>query len=476
MLESVPRYDADRIDAGGGRAVVVGGSMGGLLAARVLADAFEDVVVIERDELPDGPVPRRGVPQDSHPHVLQEAGRATLEDLFPGFGEELISSGALMVDGATDVRFYAAGGFLADAPNRLPMYCASRPLFEETTRRYVVDRDGVSLREGHHFVEYRSDVDESTVDGVVVRDAGEDEETIEADLVVDATGRTSRTPAWLEAHGYRSPPTDEVHVDVAYSTATLERPESDRRSILMLPEAPRTRGAAVFPIEGGRWLLTLLGLHGDHPPTDPGEFADFASSLPTPEFGTIVDDHAMVGDEVHHYPFPTEVRHRYDAMSRFPDGLVVVGDAVASFNPFYGQGMSVAALEALALHHVLGAGTGDDLPQRFFGRVAGIVDDAWTLAVGADFQFSDTTGPKPPGTDLVNRYLARLNRKAHADEDLAEAFARVVSMEKRPTSLFRPGVAWRVLRPTWLDGEPSSPAPTTADGEDVSREREATPS
>lgn len=474
MLESVPRYDADRISPVGDRAVVVGGSMAGLLAARVLADAFEEVVVIERDELPDGPVPRRGVPQGRHPHVLQEAGRSTLEDLFPGFGEDLLSAGGLLVDSATEFQFYMEGDFLAEAPTRLPMYCASRPLFEETTRRRLAAFDGVAVRGSCQFVEYDVDDDASAVQGVVVRNEDDVEETIGAQLVADATGRTSRTPAWLEDNGFRSPPTDEVYVDVAYSTAVFERPEDERRSLMMLPDPPRTRGAALFPVEGGRWLFTLFGVHGDHPPTTIGDFADFAASLPTPEFGTLVDEHGPVSEEVHCYPFPTEVRHRYEDLDRFPSGLVVIGDAVASFNPFYGQGISVAALEALQLHHVLAAGR-VDLARRFFERAEGVVDDAWTLAVGADFAFAETTGPKPRGTDLVNRYLARLTRKAHSDGALAEAFARVITMERRPASLFRPGIAWRVLRPTALDDELTDSA-KTGGPVDGSREGDATAS
>lgn len=446
MLASVPRYDADRVSSDGGRAVVIGGGMAGLMTARVLADAFEEVLVVERDDLPDEPVARRGVPQATHPHVLQEAGRATLEDLFPGYGEALLSTGGLLIDVATDAKFYAAGDFLADAPTRLPMYCASRPLFELTARRRLAAHEGVSIRGNCQFLAYDLDAGGSTVTGLSVRTEDGPTETIDSDLVVDATGRTSRTPAWLEDNGYRSPPTDEVHIDVAYSTVTLDRPPGDRRAIIMPPESPRTRGAVAFPIEDGRWLLTLFGIHGDHPPQDPAAFGPFVSRLPVDEFENLLEAHPLVSERVHHYPFPTEVRHRYERLDRFPDGLVVVGDAIASFNPFYGQGMSVAALEALALHHVLAAGV-DDLATRLFERAAGIVDDAWRIAVGADFEFPQTTGPKPSGVGLVNRYLARLNRRAHTDGTLAEAFARVLSMERRPTSLFRPKVLWRVLGP-----------------------------
>lgn len=444
-LATVPRYGPARIAESGGRAVVVGASMAGLLAARVLTDRFETVTIVEKDSLPADPVARKGVPQARHVHTMHEAGRTTLEDLFPGFSEELIGAGALLLDLSTDFKFYDEGDFLADGPTHLPFYCASRPLFEQITRRRVAHLDGVTIREQCQFVDYLVD-DASTVGGVTVRE-GDAEEDLTAELVVDATGRSSRTPSWLENHGYPSPSTDEVHIDLAYSTALLERPTDDRRALLSMFDPPRTRAAAVFPIENERWMMTLAGIHGDHPPTDPEGFADYAASLPVPEFEQLVDEHELVSGDIHHYPFPTTVRHHYEELDRFPDGLVVLGDAIASFNPIYGQGMSVAALEAVQLHHTLAAGGRDDLGARFFERSARVVDDAWNLAVGSDFQFSRTSGPKPRGTDLLNRYLSRLTRKAHANGRLAEAFWRVIMMEKPPTSLFRPGVLWRVLKP-----------------------------
>lgn len=446
-LATVPRYDGDRVSESRGRAVVVGASMAGLLAARVLADAFEEVCVVDRDPLPDDSVARHGVPQARHVHVLQEAGRATLEDLFPGYGEDLLSAGALMVDAAGDLQFYDEGDFLARGPTRIPMYCASRPLFEQITRRRVAALDGVTVRGNCQFTEYLHDDGDTTVEGVAVREADSEPEELAAELVVDATGRTSRTPTWLEDHGYPSPATDEVHVDLAYSTVLLERPADDRRAYVALPNPPRTRGGAVLPVENG-WLMTLAGVHGDHPPTNVEDFADFAASLPIPQFAELLDARETVSEDAHHYPFPSTIRRRYEDLDRFPRGLVVIGDAIASFNPLYGQGMSVAALEALQLHHALAAGGREDLAPRFFGRVEQVVDDAWNLAVGADFQFPQTTGPKPLGAGLLNSYLSRLIRKAHTDGVLSEAFARVIIMEKRPTSLFRPGVLWRVLKPT----------------------------
>ncbi|WP_222912750.1 FAD-dependent monooxygenase [Natrinema sp. SYSU A 869] len=445
-LATVPPYDPDQITEKRGHAVVVGASMAGLLATRVLIDRFETVTLIEKDSLPDEAVLRPGIPQARHIHVMQKAGQVTLETLFPGYSDEVTEAGGLVLDLASDVKLYQVGDFLANGPTRIPQYTASRPVFEQVTQRRVAELDGVTIQDECHFRDYLVDDQGSTVEGVTVQTA-DGEREINAELVVDATGRTSRTPAWLENNGCPAPPHDEVSIDLAYSTVLLERPANDRRAFLVLPHAPRTRGAAVFPIENRRWLLTLGGMHGDHPPTDPEGFLEYAASLPVADISRLLDEHAVVSEDISYYPIPSSVRHRYEDLDQFPEGLVVIGDAIASFNPIYGQGMSVAALEAVQLHHTLTMDDHGDLAPRFFERAARVVDDAWSVAVGSDFQFSQTAGPKPFGTNLVNRYVARLHRKAHTDGSLADAFNRVIILETRPTSLFRPSVMWRVLKP-----------------------------
>jgi 2-polyprenyl-6-methoxyphenol hydroxylase-like FAD-dependent oxidoreductase len=446
-LATVPRYQGDQTAEIGEHAVVVGGSMAGLFAARVLNDGFEKVTVIDRDQLPDTPSTRDGVPQGPQPHVLLEAGRATLEDLFPGYGEELISAGGLLVDGASDFKYFDEGDYVADGPRRQLMYFASRPLIEFILRRRVAGLDGVRVRSGCHFIDYLVESPATTVDGVVIRSDGTDQEQIRADLVVDATGRTSRTPKWLEERGYEPPGLDEVHIDLVYSSILIERPPDDRRVVYVPLSPPRTRGGAAFPMEGDRWLVNLHGMHGDHPPTDIDDYSEFAASLPTSELKRLLDQHPLASKEIEQYPIPSNRRYRYEDLDRFPNNLIVIGDAIASFNPVYAQGMSVAALEALVLHHTLATRSRANLGLRFFDRAEQVIDIAWKMAVGADFGFSQTTGPKPRGTDLFNRYVSRLTRKAHTDGELRHAFYQAIVMERPPTSLLRPGVMWRVLRP-----------------------------
>lgn len=447
-LDSVPAYDQDQLGNVDSHAVVVGASVAGLLTARVLADGFEQVTVIERDELPDEPKARDGAPQARQPHVLQEAGRAIIEDLFPGYGDDLVSEGGLIIDAASDFNFYDEDGYVAHPDTRMPVYAGSRPLLEFLIRRRVSDLDDVTFRPNTRVTDYLTDEDGATVRGVAVRGGDGEDTSIPADLTVDATGRTSRTPTWLDSNGYESPDVAEVTVDLAYSTTTVERDADDRRAFWAPASPPYSRGGGALPIEDDRWQLVMHGVHGDDPPRDAGEFHDFASTLQISELTEILDNHDILSEEINYYPFPSNRRRYYEDLESFPDGLVVVGDAIASYNPIYGQGMSVAALHSLVLHHTLAENGLGNLAIEFFDDVESIVDVAWMMAVGADFQFPETTGPKPRGTGVMGWYLSRLTRKAHTDRDLSERFLRVIMMEKPPTTLFRPGVMWRVLKPT----------------------------
>lgn len=442
-LENISRYDPDRVTARDGHAVVVGASMAGLFAGRVLADAFEQVTVLDRDPLPDERIARRGVPQANHVHALLEPGRVMLEDLFPGYGGEIRDAGGVVMNASKKLDLYQGGDYIAEAEEELPFYCASRPLFEQLTRRHVAEGADVALRGACHVTDFVADDDGRTVTGVRVVDGDGGEETIAADLVVDATGRTSRTPEWLERHGYPTPETENVGVDLAYSTVAVDRPPENERGYLIVPSPPVTRGGTAVPVEGDRWIVTVFGRHGDHPPTDPEGFEEFASSLPAPAISEVLAHHEWDGDEIHRYPFPASKRRYYEDLDRFPDGLLVTGDAVASFNPIYGQGMSAAALDALHLHHALAAGR-ENLATRFFDRAADTLDVVWRITVGSDFEYAETEGKKPAGTDVFNRYLSWVVDAAHEDRYVAEQFTRVLRLESHPTALLAPGILGRV--------------------------------
>ena len=446
-LTTVPRYDSEQLSERPGHAVVIGAGIAGLVVARVLSDAFTDVTVIDRDPLPDEPVTRRGVPQASQIHILWEGGRKTLEELFPGYSEELLAAGGVAIDGQREFYTYNQGNFLASGTEPFPLYAATRPLYEHLLRQRVAELEGVQLRGRCPFVDYVTDDAVTAVEGVRVRDRNGGEDELPADVVVDATGRTSRTPHWLDEHGYTPPPVEEVHIDLAYSATLIERPPDDHRMIGVLSEPPRTRGGAVLPVEDDRWLVNVHGMHGDHPPTDLEGTRAFAASLPVPVISDLLEEYPVVSAESSSYPFPSSRRYRYEDIEEFPDGLLVIGDAIASFNPVYGQGMTVAALEALTLHHALGLDERRHLALEFFDRSTAIVDTAWALAAGADAGYSQTRGDTPRGATVLNWYLNRLLGSAHTDGVLTDAFTRVISMQRPPSSLFHPRILWRVFRP-----------------------------
>jgi hypothetical protein len=307
---------------------------------------------------------------------------------------------------AWDAQFYMEGGFLADGPRRRPVYSATRPLYEYVVRRRVASLRGVGLRPNCHFTDYLVDEPGTTVTGI------------------------------------------EVHVDVAYSTTFVDRPPDDRRSVNVLPSPEQSRGGTFIPVEDDRWGMTLWGMHGDVPPTDPDEFVDFTASLPVPHLERLLEEHAWQTDDIAHYPFPSNLRRRYEDLDRFPEGRVVIGDGIASFNPIYGQGMSVAAFEAVQLHHALASNGVENLGVRFFDRIEETVEGAWNLAVGSDHQFPQTEGPKPRGTAILNWYLSRYFRRAQDNGELWDAFFDVQMMEREPDALLRPDLIWQVLKPT----------------------------
>jgi 2-polyprenyl-6-methoxyphenol hydroxylase-like FAD-dependent oxidoreductase len=423
--------------------------MAGLLAARVLSDSYGQVTVIDRDELPEASMHRRGVPHGRHLHALAARGQQALGELFCGLTAELVADGVPAGDMLADTRLFLSGHRLRQAPTELGLLCASRPVLEGRVRSRVRALPNVRLVDRCDVVGLATTPDRRRVTGarLLRRADGSAEEALGADLVVDATGRGSRTPLWLEALGYPRPPTEQVRVGLGYATRTYRLPPDALGGDLAVlqaatPEHPRA--GALQVLEGDRWMVTLAGILGDHPPTDPVGFLAFARSLRFPDIYQAVRNGEPLDDPVG-FRFPASVRHRYEQLDRFPDGLLVMGDAVASFNPIYGQGMSVAALEALALRRHLAHGTAPR-PRRWFRELARVVEVPWDIAAGGDLVFPGVQGRRTAKVRLVSAYLGRLHAAAAHDADLAGAFLRVAGLVAPPGSLLRPGVAARVLR------------------------------
>lgn len=422
-------------------AIVIGGSMAGLLAARVLSERFEHVMVIERDELEETPTWRRGVPQGRHVHALMPGGARRLERWFPGLRDELVAAGAVLGDWG-EVSWYQAGGYRKEFSSGIEMIMASRPLIEHHVRRRVLALPNVSLRAGTSADGLV--LSRSTVTGVRL----EGGEQLAATLVVDASGRGARSVKWLSELDYDVPETSSIRIDMGYATR-LVRPDSrgPRVPACSIPDAPSLRGGIAFPIEGGEWLVTLGWWHGDRAPSDDAGYLDFARSLPNPRIAEMLETAETVGDVMNH-GMPASQRRHVERLRRVPGGLVLLGDAICSFNPVYGQGMTSAAFQADCLAVVLDrvSGVGPRFVRAYYKRASKAVDTPWQVSAGGDFAFPQTTGPKAPGTDLMNVYLKKVFRASHTSRFVARRVLEVTALLEPPTVLLRPGVVAAVLR------------------------------
>jgi 2-polyprenyl-6-methoxyphenol hydroxylase-like FAD-dependent oxidoreductase len=441
----------------GDHAVVLGASMAGLLTAGVLAQAYARVTVFDRDAMPEIGAHRRGVPQDQHLHFLHPRGRHALDELFPGLSARLIEQGAVTGDVLGNIRWQLSGHQLRQADIRLPGLMASRPFLEGHVRARVSESPNVTLVERTDIVTLTATTDRCRVTGVRVHDAAGGERAVPADLVIDATGRGCRVPVWLSELGYEQAAIDRVDIGLGYASRIYRLPpEALGTDISMLtagtPQNPR--GGALAALEGGRHILTLFGILGDHPPTDPAGFDSFAASLLFPDIAQAIRDAEPLTDPVP-FRFPASVRHRYERLRRFPTGLLVLGDAVCSFNPIYGQGMTAAAVQATALQRLLARGSGPQ-PRQYFRAIARTINTPWDIAVGADLAFPKVPGTRTAKIRLVNSYLPKLHAAATTDITLGRAFVRVLSMMDRPEGLLRPDRVLRVLRPR----RPGTPTPT----------------
>lgn len=430
-------------------AVVIGASMSGLVAARVLSARFDRVTIIDRDSLPDAPENRRGVPQGHHGHGLLASGFATLKELFPRLERDLLADGAVPGDIIGNVRWFQHGYYKAKFASGFNGLLLSRPLLESTLRRHVRDLPNVIVIDKAHVLDLTTDKSRMRVTGIRLQ-RNRRISTMDATLVIDASGRASRSADWLEAVGYQRPETQAVAVNLGYTTRTFKRRPHDLNgdlAAILAPKPPeQTRVGFALAIEGERWMVTLGGWSGDHAPTDPQGYLDFARTLSRPDIYDIIKDAEPLTDAVT-YVFPSNLRRLYHRLRRFPERYLVIGDALCSFNPFYGQGMSVAALEGFALGECLERHPSlERLWRPFFRSTARIIDTPWTIAAGSDFAFRGITGAKPVGADLINGYLNYVHRAASTDRAVCRAFFDVANLLKPATTLFAPSVLTRVAR------------------------------
>ena len=439
----------------GRHAVVLGGSLAGLLAARVLSDHFEKVTLIERDAFTETCETRRGIPQANHVHGLLVRGRQILEDLFPGLQDQMVADGAPVVDMANEIAWFTRAGWGVRFPSDLKVLAFTRPLLDLHVRRRLAGNANVELLDNTDVLRLLPGSTANQLSGVLIcpRNGGSDRrvaKALTADLVVDATGRASRAPRWLSDLGYEPPEEIVIDADLGYSSRLYRIPENfegDWQCAYVQSAPPdRKRGAILFKVEGNRWLVTLTGGGGDHPPSDELGFLDFVRSLPVSTiYDAIRAAEPLTPIKTHR---ATQNRLRRYERARLPENFLLLGDAVCAFNPVYGQGMTAASLGALNLQQCLDerAGSLEGLSHRFQKRLAKLNEAPWLMATGEDFRYRETVGGSAGRmTRFMHRYMDHVIKLSTRSIGVRTVLMRAFNLLVPPTALFRPRVLFRVL-------------------------------
>jgi 2-polyprenyl-6-methoxyphenol hydroxylase-like FAD-dependent oxidoreductase len=437
----------------GRHAVVIGAGIGGLIAARVLSDHFVRVTLVERDALPEAPVPRSWMPQGQHAHVLSHRGQAILEQLFPGLFVGMGASGSVGVDLGSQMRWQHLGVVSTRARSGVTSQFQSRYALEWHVCQQVRSLDNVCVLERAQVTGLRTNCTGEAISGVEIRSLdGSDARSgvLTADLVVDASGRGSQLPRWLEALGYDSPAQTDIGIDFAYASRIYRRPRGLRSDWKVLlchqdPSAGR-RSVHIVPIEDERWIVTAGGRLGSAPPADEAGFLEFLRSVVSADvFAAIRDAEALT--PIVAARFASNQWRHYERLKRFPARLTAIGDALCSINPIYGQGMAICALQAMALDRCIRRSGGllDRAAQRFPSAVARMVELPWMLAACEDFRYPETSGPRPAFAGLLNWYAHKVRRLSATDAQALLDLLAMLHLERHPITLYRPAMICKVL-------------------------------
>ena len=435
-------------------AIVIGGSMSGLLAARILSDHFDTVTVIERDTLPENAEYRSGTPQAHHLHALLAHGQRLMEDMFPGLQQDFDDAGAIRMRWGLDTTTRVASGWIDKFDANIESHVISRITLEWVIRQRIYKIPNIQFMTEQQVNHLLTNDSKTQVVGVHMtsRKTREDQD-LYANLVVDASGRSSKTMAWMEELGYVAPSETVINSYLGYATRWYELPEDtdyDWISLLMQsnPKEGLYRGGGILIVEGNRLVVTVAGMNKDYPPTDEDEFLEFTKSLAEPTIYEVIKDLKPISPIYGYRRTENRLRH-YEKLDRIPQGFIVMGDAVCGFNPIYGQGMTSAAIQANQLSELFNKSgvTGViNNPLSFQKRVAKAVNGAWLMATGEDLRYPGTDGATPNMIDrATQRYMDWMVLVMTHDTILATAFMNAMNLTIHPLQLFHPKYAMRVL-------------------------------
>jgi 2-polyprenyl-6-methoxyphenol hydroxylase-like FAD-dependent oxidoreductase len=428
------------------RVVVIGASLAGLFASAAAAANEADTIILERDVLPTTPQPRKGVPQGRQPHVLLHRGLLSAEELLPGLREDLISSDAVRFDSG-GMPWLGEYGWLPTCWPGLELVSATRPLLEHLVRQRVLSQSAVALHEGARVTGLHRSGQQWQV-------STEDGRSLVADRVIDASGRTSRLPHWLAELGIYVPEPPEIDAHLGYACRLYRatgRPPLET-GVMVTATPAFGRGALALPVENSHWLVIAVGYGEGRPTREPAEFDSFLATLRDPAVADLASRLEPVGD-IAVYRQTSNRRHRFGRVHGWPEGLLVVGDAACAFNPVYGQGITVAALQALQLRD---RWQGRRL-QMLLDRVA---DFCWTVSSGEDLRHPTSEGEQSPGQRVLARWSMELGRQAVAGNRRAyRTFVLTYNLMAQPVTLFHPALFLTAARAAVAGRSAPTPRP-----------------
>jgi 2-polyprenyl-6-methoxyphenol hydroxylase-like FAD-dependent oxidoreductase len=448
-------------------AIVIGGSIAGLWVARVLADHFEQVTIIDRDHFPAAPEARKGAPQGRQLHVLLMRGQQILDQLFPGISAELTADGVSTIRWAEDTRSYGVNGVWSTPFHYgYETMSVSRILLEWHMRRRLLQNPRIHLVEGRQVTALLTDGSHARARGIRMEATGAarastEAETLDADLIIDASGRESRAPEWLKSFGYNAPQETVIDSHIGYATRTYQPPPGVdvpwKALLVQSRNGNVAKSGLIYPIENGRWMIVMVSTNTDLP-SDDEAYLDFARSLPVPNVYDAIKDAAPL-TPIYRYQRTANQRRYYGALAKMPEQFVVMGDAVCAFNPVFGQGMSVSAMEAVRLGEALkhGDDARDGFSTRFQKDIENIISPAWQLATSEDARNLKAGESVGLGTRLLKLYMDHLLGMVATDHQIGRAFFDVMHLLKPPVTLFAPAVARKIFRSMLTTREPLKP-------------------
>lgn len=458
----------------GSHAIVIGGSLTGLMTAKVLTDFFEKVTLVERDHFPtEAPASRKGVPQDKHLHILLTRGRQIMEGIFPGLEADLLDAGAAVLDMSDDVEWLNPYGWGLRFPSGFTAFSFSRYILDWLVYRRLQKIRNVQIIENAYVKGLLTDEEQSNVTGIIIRrrDSGNSQQTffekISADFVVDASGYSSCVSQWLQAIGYNAPEEVAITTSMGYASRLYKIPDNfnaDWKGIYIQAAPPeRTSMGVLYPVEGNQWIVGICAVAPNQPTTDETEFLEALRKLPSPLIYNAVKQ-AKPSTPIGIYRPPGNRWRHFEHLDRQPGRFIVLGDAVCSFTPIYGQGITVAALGIERLQDRLQNSKKEDLghlPVLFQKELAKVISPAWIAATSQDARYPSVKGavkPLSPLEKAIGWYMDQLIRLTMTDSKISLALFKVFHMLQPTSTLFHPSVVFQVLKQQMTDSFPKETA------------------